>query len=53
MREYYIFRYYDTKDVMKAIHEEFHCMTFEDAKKYYNELKKDHFGVALYKHVSM
>ena len=53
MREYYIFRYYDSKDVMKSIHEEFKCMTYEEMLKYYHELKQQHFGVAVYRHLSL
>lgn len=52
MRDYYIFRYYDSEDVMKCIHEEFICMTYEEAVKYYYKLREEHFGVAVYQHVS-
>lgn len=53
MREYYIFRYYDSADVMKSIHEEFKCMTHEEMLSHYHELKQQHFGVAVYKHLSL
>lgn len=52
-REYYIFRYYDSKDVMRFIHEEFKFMIYEDMLKYYHELKQQHFGVAVYQRLSL
>lgn len=52
-REYYIFRYFDEKDVMKSIHEEFICLTHEDMLEYYHELKNQYYGVAVYRRLSL
>lgn len=53
MREYYIFRYFDTKDVMKTIREEFKCFTYLEMLDYYYELKEQYYGVAVYVHLSI
>lgn len=53
MREYFIFRYYDSADVMRTIYEEFVCMTHREMIKHYRELKQQHFGVAVYQHISV
>lgn len=52
-REYYIFRYYDIKDVMRSIYEEFKCITYEEMLEYYHELKNRYYGVAVYRRLSL
>nr|DAX36877.1 MAG TPA: hypothetical protein [Microviridae sp.] len=49
MREYYIIRYFDDKDVMRTIHQDFKCLLDEEVQVIFDEYKKKYYGVAIYK----